>query len=101
MPHGRFAVYILASHSGRLYVGVTNDLERRVLKHQLGVGAQFTRHYKVTKLVHYEQTSDVRSAIAREKQLKGWSRRKKVDLIETNNPGWRDLTIDWFAQRND
>ena len=101
MTHGRFAVYILASHSGRLYIGVTNDLERRVRDHQLGIGAQFTRRYKVTKLVYYEQTSDVRSAIAREKQLKGWSRKKKVGLIETSNRGWRDLAMDWFTQGND
>ena len=94
-------MYILASHSGRLYIGVTNDLVRRVREHQLGTGAMFTRRYRVTKLVYYEQTSDVRSAIAREKQLKGWSRKRKVDLIETNNPGWRDLAMDWFAQRND
>jgi putative endonuclease len=101
MPHGRFAVYVLASHSGRVYIGVTNDLERRVREHQLGVGSRFTRRYKVTKLVYYEQTLDVRSAIAREKQLKGWSRKKKVELIVTSNPAWRDLSLDWLAQGSD
>jgi putative endonuclease len=80
---------------------VTNDLERRVREHQLGVGSRFTRRYKVTKLVYYEQTLDVRSAIAREKQLKGWSRKKKVELIVTSNPAWRDLSLDWLAQGSD
>jgi putative endonuclease len=74
-----------------LYTGVTNDLERRVYEHKHGLVNGFTKRYKVTRLVYYEATDDVRSAIEREKQLKGWLRQRKVALIESVNPGWRDL----------
>jgi putative endonuclease len=71
---------------------VTNDLTRRVYEHRPGQGGGFTSRYRVNQLVYYEACGDVRAAIAREKQVKGGSRQKKVDLIEAMNPGWRDLS---------
>ena len=89
-------VYILASISRTLYTGVTNDLMRRVHEHRSGQGSKFTSQYRVTRLVHYEETNDVRAAIAREKQIKGWDRKKKVALIEAGNPKWDDLAARWY-----
>lgn len=86
-----YHVYILASRNRTLYVGVTNDLRRRVLQHKTGLIAGFTSKYKVNQLVHFEGFADVNLARAREKQLKGWVRRRKVALIETENPEWEDL----------
>ena len=91
----QFYVYLLASHSRRLYVGVTNDLLRRVAEHRDGLSA-FTARYHITRLVYFESTENVMSAIEREKQLKGWLRRRKVELIESQNPFWEDLAADWF-----
>ncbi len=88
-----YYVYIMTNRSGTLYTGVTNDLERRVREHQLGV-SRFTHRYRMTKLVYMEVTSDVRAAIAREKQIKGWLRSKKVALITSENPAWKDLARD-------
>ncbi|MDX2437846.1 MAG: GIY-YIG nuclease family protein [Acidobacteriota bacterium] len=87
----RYFVYIVASRSRVLYVGVTNDLNRRVGEHKEGVIPGFSQKYKTTRLVYYESTSDVRSEIAREKQIKRWRREKKVHLIEGLNPEWNDL----------
>ena len=86
-------VYILANwdHSV-LYVGVTNDLTRRLYEHKNGLHEGFTKKYRVTNLVYFEQTSDVTAAIAREKQLKGWRREKKDALVEQMNPEWNDLS---------
>ena len=86
-------VYILANwdHSV-LYIGVTNDLTRRLYEHKNGLHEGFTKKYRVTNLVYFEQTSDVNAAIAREKQLKGWRREKKIALIEQMNPEWNDLS---------
>ncbi len=84
-------VYILASASRVLYIGVTNDLSRRVAEHQAGKGVAFTSRYSVRRLVYFEEHPDVRDAIAREKTLKGWRRERKVALIEQANPEWRDL----------
>ena len=92
----RYWVYILASTSHTLYTGVTNDLMRRVHEHKTGKGSQFARKYRITRLVHYEETNDVRAAIAREKQIKGWDRAKKVALIEASNPRWDDLAAHWY-----
>ena len=78
-----------------LYVGVTNNLERRLWQHKSHAIAGFTAQYNVTRLVCFEQTTDVREAIAREKQIKGWRRSKKIALIEAANPGWEDLSEDW------
>ena len=91
-----YSVYILASDSRRLYIGVTNDLVRRAWEHRHKRVKGFSAQYNITKLVFYENTADVRSAIAREKELKGWRRAKKVELIERDNPGWRDFAASWF-----
>ena len=91
-----YYVYILASDSRRTYIGVTNDLRRRVWQHRNKRVVGFTADYNITSLVHFETTPDVRSAISREKELKGWRREKKVALIERENLGWRDLAADWF-----
>ena len=87
----------MASKSHTLYTGVTNDLMRRVHEHKTGKGSRFTGKYRITRLVHYEETNDVRAAIAREKQIKGWDRAKKVALIESSNLHWDDLPADWYA----
>ena len=92
-----YYVYIMASHPRTLYTGVTNHLERRAREHKSGTGSQFTSRYSITHLVYYESFTDVRDAIAREKQVKGLSRAKKLALIEARNPNWRDLSIPWFA----
>jgi len=84
-------VYIVSSHSRCLYIGVTSDLSGRVWEHKSGVFEGFTKKYKINQLVYHELFRDIESAIAREKQLKGWSRAKKIALIEKMNPGWEDL----------
>ena len=86
------------NNSGTLYIGMTNNLERRVWAHKNGTGSQFTRKYKINRLVYFEATTDVNAAIAREKQLKKWSRRKKIKLINSMNPKWQDLSDDWFRK---
>jgi putative endonuclease len=90
-------VYIVASRSRRIYIGVTSDLVRRVDEHKRKVGSSFAAKYNMDRLVYYEQYGDIRDAIEREKQLKKWRREKKVGLIERENPEWRDLTEDWVA----
>src|SRR5258707_2733973 len=92
-----FHVYIMSSLSRCIYVGVTNDLIRRVAEHKQGTVPGFTRSYRVNKLVYFEQTADVRVAIAREKQLKRWPRWRKDRLIEKYNAGWEDLSAQWTA----
>jgi len=84
-------VYILASRSRHLYTGVTANLERRILEHRNGLVAGFTARYKIFRLVHLETCGDIRGAIAREKEIKGWRREKKIQLIELKNPTWEDL----------
>jgi putative endonuclease len=86
--------YILASKSRVLYVGVTNNIERRVFEHKEKIEGGFTARYNVNRLVYFETYHDVRDAIAREKQLKGWRRERKIALIESVNPTWRDLSDD-------
>ena len=90
-----FYVYIMANRSRTLYTGVTNSLERRVFEHKQKLVPGFTRKYDITRLVYWEETFDIREAIAREKQIKGWRRSKKIALIESLNPEWRDLSDDW------
>ena len=92
-----YCVYILTNSTNKvLYTGVTNDLERRIEEHKNKIKPNsFTSKYNVHKLVFYEQTTDVKSAIAREKQIKGGSRAKKIALIEEANPTWKDLSTEW------
>jgi putative endonuclease len=91
-----YFVYIMASNTRVLYVGVTNDLRRRVLEHMKGEIDGFTVRYRVKHLVHFEAGDSPQGAIMREKQIKGWRREKKVALIEAGNPDWRDLAEGWF-----
>ena len=84
-------VYILASRSRVLYIGVTNDIARRLAEHRAGLGGAFTRRYRTHTLVYLEEHRQIADAIAREKELKGKSRAKKVALIAVQNPGWTDL----------
>jgi len=93
-----YYVYLMTNVTGMLYTGVTNDLERRVYEHRNKKVRGFTSRYNLTKLVYFESTNDVTVAIAREKQIKGWLRKKKVTLIETVNPKWRDLSKDWYDE---
>jgi putative endonuclease len=88
----QYFVYILASKSRTLYIGVTNDLHRRLYEHKHKLGLGFTSKYNVNRLVYYEWTEDVNAAIAREKELKGWLRARKIELIESINPVWDDLS---------
>ena len=97
MPGSKtYYVYILASRSRTLYVGVTRDLKRRVWQHKEGEAESFTRRYHIDRLVYFAVFGDVRGAIAREKQIKGWVREKKVKLISVENPDWHDLSDGWY-----
>ncbi|HBE74178.1 MAG TPA: endonuclease [candidate division Zixibacteria bacterium] len=89
-----FYVYILSNHSRTLYTGVTNSLERRLAEHRAKAIPGFTRKYNLTKLIYAERFACVKDAISREKQIKGWTRAKKIKLIESVNPGWKDISID-------
>jgi putative endonuclease len=92
-----YYVYILASQrNGTLYIGVTNDLMRRMYEHKNKLKKGFTKKYNVTLLVHFEETDDISAAITREKEIKGWLRIKKIKLIEEENPEWEDLSAEWF-----
>jgi putative endonuclease len=90
--HKTYYVYLLASISRTLYVGVTNDIRRRVTEHSERITPGFTSKYHVNRLVYFETLRDIYSALAREKQLKGWRRSKKIKLIESLNPDWNDLS---------
>jgi len=90
-----YYVYLMSNVSRTLYVGVTNDLQRRVYEHKQKLTPGFTRKYNLTLLVYFEATPDIRAALAREKQIKGWLRAKKVALIESINPNWLDLSTEW------
>ena len=91
-----YYVYILTNQTDNvMYIGVTNDLERRLYEHKHHLIEGFTRNYRVDKLVYFEETSDVMAAIEREKQLKKWWRTKKNALVQQTNPLWRDLSLDW------
>ena len=88
----RFYVYILTNYYGNvMYIGVTNNLQRRVYEHKEGVFEGFTKRYHVDKLVYYEFYEDIRHAISREKELKGWTRAKKNALVASVNPEWREI----------
>ena len=100
MPHFReprsYCAYMMGSLSGTLYVGVTGNLHRRVFEHKSHQVLGFTDKYGVTRLLYWEPFRDVRGAIAREKQLKGWRREKKIALIHLFNPHWVDLARAWY-----
>ena len=91
-----YYVCILTSRTGTLYIGMTNDLERRMYEHKNGLYPGFTKNYRVNRLVYYEETSEVDVAIAREKQLKKCRRSKKINLVNSMNHKWKDLSEDWF-----
>ncbi len=95
-----YYVYIMASISKRLYTGVTNNLIRRANEHRNRQGSGFTRKYRIFKLVYYETYPEIHSAIRREKQIKGWSREKKTAMIESANPTWKDLGVEWYAEKD-
>ncbi len=98
MPGSRtYCVYIMANQSRTLYVGVTNNLKRRVLEHKQGEVQGFTSRYHIDQLVYFEVFGDIRAAIAREKQIKHWRREKKLRLIDSENPDWHDLSDGWYG----
>ena len=90
-----YYVYIMTNGKRTLYTGVTKNLYRRVYEHKEKLVPGFTKRYNIDYLVYIECTSDVVAAITREKQIKGWTRAKKISLIESSNPEWRDLSLDW------
>ena len=95
MKRHSYYVYILASLSGTLYVGVTNSVQMRSWQHKNGLGSEFTKRYGVNRLLYYEHFQYIGNAIAREKQLKGWKRFRKIALFESVNPNWRDVSKDF------
>ena len=90
----------MTNKSKTLYAGVTNNLKRRIYEHKQKLIPGFTSKYNIKKLVYYEVTSDVKAALAREKQIKGWLRSKKIALIESMNSEWKDLSSEWFDNRD-
>jgi len=96
MFNNEYCVYIMTNkHNTTLYTGVTNDLKRRVFEHKKHMVKGFTDRYNLEKLVYFEVTNDIKAAILREKQIKNGSREKKINLIESTNPDWRDLVLDF------
>ena len=96
-----YYVYILASKkNGTLYIGVSSNIMKRIYEHKNKLIEGFTKKHNVNKLVYYEETTDVTIAISREKQLKKWNRKWKLELIEKNNPEWNDLAEDWIPSQS-
>jgi putative endonuclease len=93
----QYYVYIMASKTRVIYTGVTNNLERRAYEHKHGLIEGFTKRYRCHRLVYFEVTSDVNSALEREKEIKDWNRKKKVNLIESVNPNWNNLSDGWYG----
>ena len=91
-----YYVYIMANSRRTIYIGMTNNLMRRVSEHKQKLIDGYSKRYNLTKLVYYEEFSAPQQAIAREKQLKGWLRQRKDELIESQNPYWRDVALTWF-----
>jgi len=91
----RYWVYIMSGRTRSLYIGVTGNLEKRVFEHKNKMHAGFTSKYKLDRLVYFEEGGEVLGAIEREKELKGWRRSKKLALIESLNPDWKDLSLEW------
>ena len=94
----QYYVYILTNGKRNLYVGVTNDLVRRVYEHKNKLVCGFTKRYNLSWLAYFETTSEIESAIAREKQIKGWRRSKKIALVESQNSQWKDLAMKWYDE---
>jgi len=97
-PTKTYFVYIMTNRSKTLYVGITNSLIRRVREHKLGIGSGFTAKYRLDRLVYFERFEDVHRAIGREKTIKGWLRIRKIALIVSVNPAWRDLSAEWYER---
>lgn len=95
-----YYVYIMSNKSRTLYIGYTNDLYSRVLEHKQKVVAGFTSKYNINRLLYWESHETMQTATTRETQLKGWTRAKKIALIEAMNPGWQDLSGDWEKEKN-
>jgi putative endonuclease len=93
-----YFVYIMTNRSKTLYVGVTNNLISRVRQHKTGIGSGFTTKYKLDRLVYYERFQDIHNAIEREKRIKGWLRIKKIALVVSVNPAWKDLSQEWYER---
>lgn len=93
-----YFVYIMTNRSRTLYIGITNNLVRRVREHKTGVGSGFTTKYKLDRLVYFERFEDVHNAIEREKRIKGWLRIKKIALIVSMDPSWNDLSEEWYKR---
>jgi len=91
-----YYVYIMASNSGTLYIGVTSNLKKRIYEHKNHLIPGFTDKYDINRLLYFETIGDSTSAISREKQIKAWRREKKVTLIDSINPAWNDLSHDWY-----
>ena len=99
MPEPRtYFVYIMTNRSKTLYTGVTNNLVRRVREHKTGNGSGFSAKYRLDRLAYFERFEDIRNAIEREKTIKGWLRVKKIALIVSVNPAWRDLSLEWYER---
>ena len=99
MPATQYWLYMLASRSRRLYVGSTSDILRRLIQHREGVGARHCQRYAICRLVYFETALTRRDALTRERQIKSWSRSKKIALIESANLGWEDLARDWLPEQ--
>ncbi|MGD0570747.1 MAG: GIY-YIG nuclease family protein [Candidatus Sulfotelmatobacter sp.] len=97
-PQKTYFVYIMTNRSKTLYTGVTNSLVRRVREHKLGIGGTFAARYRLDRLAYFERFGDIRDAIEREKQIKGWLRIKKIALIVSVNPEWKDLSAEWYER---
>jgi putative endonuclease len=93
-----YFVHIMTNRTKTLYVGVTNNLLRRVREHKTSIASGFTAKYKLDRLVYFERFQDVHNAIEREKSIKGWLRIRKIALIVSVNPGWRDLSEEWYKR---
>jgi putative endonuclease len=96
MHQRNYYVYIMTNRSGTLYTGMTNDIKRRVCEHKEKIIGGFTQKYRIDRLVYFERFSDVMAAIQREKAIKGWLRQKKIALIKSENPEWKDLSEEWY-----
>jgi len=100
MREREYYVYIMTSQSRTLYTGVTNNLQRRIYEHKHKLLPGFTSRYNINVLVYYESYADIQEAIAREKQIKGWLRARKIALVDSVNPRWDDLSAGWYMERD-